>query len=43
MISRPTPTALTYNFRYYAIFIEDFSRFTWLYPLKRNQISMGGF
>ena len=30
----PTPIASNQGFRYYAIFIDDFSRFTWLYPLK---------
>lgn len=29
----PAPVYTSYGFRYYAIFVDDFSRFTWLYPL----------
>ena len=31
---RPTPIISNQGFWYYAIFIDDFSRFTWLCPLK---------
>ena len=32
----PAPVASVQNFRYYVIFIDDFTRFTWFYPLKRK-------
>ena len=32
----PAPLASNQHFRYYAIFVDDFSIFTWLYPLKRK-------
>jgi hypothetical protein len=32
----PTPVLSNQDFRYYAIFVDDFSRFTWLYPLKKK-------
>lgn len=28
------PIASTDSYMYYAIFVDDFSRFTWFYPLK---------
>lgn len=30
----PSPVVSPQGFRYYVIFIDNFSRFTWLYPLK---------
>lgn len=30
----PSPVLSTQGFRYYVIFIDNFSRFTWFYPLK---------
>ena len=30
----PTPVASHTNLRYYVHFIDDHSRYTWLYPLK---------
>ena len=30
----PSPVVLTQGFRFYAVFVDHFSRFTWLYPLK---------
>ena len=32
----PAPLSSNQNFRFYAIFVDDFSRFTWIYPLKRK-------
>ncbi|KAJ9538664.1 hypothetical protein OSB04_031397 [Centaurea solstitialis] len=30
----PSPVFSVDNYRYYVIFVDDFSRFSWLYPLK---------
>ena len=30
----PSPVVSNQGFKYYAVFIDDFSRFTWFYPLK---------
>lgn len=30
----PAPVTSTHGFRYYVVFIDDFSRFSWFYPLK---------
>lgn len=32
----PAPLLSNQRFRFYAIFVDDHSRFTWLYPLKRK-------
>ena len=32
----PTPVSSTDGYRYYCIFIDDFSRFSWFYLLKRK-------
>lgn len=32
----PAPFCSTKNFRYYVIFIDELTRFTWLYPLKKK-------
>ena len=32
----PAPIPSSQNFRYYAIFVDDFTRYTWLYPLKNK-------
>ena len=32
----PAPVLFNQAFRYYTIFVDDFSHFTWLYPLKRK-------
>lgn len=32
----PAPVPSTSGFRYYAIFIDDFSRYTWLFPLRQK-------
>ena len=30
----PAPMASVHNFKYYALFVDDHTRYTWLYPLK---------
>jgi hypothetical protein len=30
----PSPVSSNLSYKYYVIFIDDHSRFTWLYPLK---------
>ena len=30
------PVALVQNFKYYVIFVDDHTRYTWLYPLKHK-------
>lgn len=30
----PPPITSTYGYRYYAVFIDDFSHFVWFYPFK---------
>ncbi|KAL0541828.1 hypothetical protein IC582_021892 [Cucumis melo] len=36
----PAPTSTVHNYRYYVLFIDDFSRFTWIYFLKhRSELS----
>ena len=32
----PAPNSSVQKFLYYAVFIDDFSRYTWLYPLKKK-------
>lgn len=32
----PSPVMSTDGYLYYAIFVDDFSRFTWFYPLKHK-------
>lgn len=32
----PAPNSSVQKFLYYAVFINDFSRYTWLYPLKKK-------
>ena len=32
----PAPISSTQHFRYYVIFIDDCTRYTWLYPLKHK-------
>ncbi|KAJ0446564.1 putative RNA-directed DNA polymerase [Helianthus annuus] len=32
----PSPITSTDGYQYYVLFIDDFSRFTWFYPLKRK-------
>lgn len=31
---KPTPITSTYRYKYYLLIIDEFSRFTWLYPLE---------
>ncbi|TYK10332.1 Retrovirus-related Pol polyprotein from transposon TNT 1-94 [Cucumis melo var. makuwa] len=36
----PAPTSIVHGYRYYVLFIDDFSRFTWIYFLKhRSELS----
>lgn len=39
----PSPLASNKNFRYYALFIDDFSHFSWMYPLKKKYGFMNSF
>lgn len=32
----PAPVSSASGYRYYVIFVDDFSRFTWFYPLKQK-------
>ena len=32
----PTPVASIQNFKYYVIFVDEHTRYTWLYPLKHK-------
>jgi hypothetical protein len=32
----PAPTISSQKFQYYVIFVDDFTRYTWLYPLKNK-------
>ena len=32
----PSPVASTQGFRFYAVFVDHFSRYTWIYPLRLN-------
>lgn len=33
---RPSPVISVQGFRYYVIFIDNYSRYSWIYPLKQN-------
>ncbi|KAA0064060.1 Retrovirus-related Pol polyprotein from transposon TNT 1-94 [Cucumis melo var. makuwa] len=35
-LNSPTPTSTVHGYRYYVAFIDDFSRFTWIYFLKHR-------
>ena len=39
----PSPVESVDAYRYYAIFVEDYSRFMWFYPLKNKVQLSGGF
>ena len=32
----PTPIASVQNYKYYVIFVDDHTRYTWLYTLKKK-------
>uniref|UniRef100_A0A803PM38 Integrase catalytic domain-containing protein n=1 Tax=Cannabis sativa TaxID=3483 RepID=A0A803PM38_CANSA len=39
----PSPIMSNTNFRYYIHFIDDFSRYTWIYPLKAKSEALAAF
>ena len=39
----PSPVESVDAYRYYAIFVDDYSRFMWFYPLKNKVQLSGGF
>ena len=39
----PAPVASHTNFKYYVHFIDDHSRYTWLYPLKQKSDALQAF
>ena len=39
----PAPVCSHFGFLYYVIFIDDFSKFTWLYPLKKKSDALSVF
>uniref|UniRef100_A0A803P2C0 Integrase catalytic domain-containing protein n=1 Tax=Cannabis sativa TaxID=3483 RepID=A0A803P2C0_CANSA len=39
----PSPVMSNTNLRYYIHFVDDFSRYTWIYPLKAKSDALGAF
>lgn len=39
----PSPIQSTNGFRFYIIFIDDFSRYSWIYPLKHKSEAVNAF
>uniref|UniRef100_A0A803P5A9 Integrase catalytic domain-containing protein n=1 Tax=Cannabis sativa TaxID=3483 RepID=A0A803P5A9_CANSA len=39
----PAPINSNTNFKFYIHFLDDYSRFTWLYPLKQKSDALNGF
>lgn len=39
----PSPVASHTNFRYYIHFLDDYSRYTWLFPLKQKSDALAAF
>lgn len=39
----PTPMSSTDGFKYYVIFLDDFSRFVWIYPLRQKSDTLAAF
>jgi hypothetical protein len=39
----PSPTVTTSGYWYYIIFVDDYSRYCWLYPMKRRSDSFAYF
>jgi hypothetical protein len=35
----PAPVASVQNYKYYVIFVDDHTRYTWLYPLKKKNLT----
>lgn len=39
----PSPTLSKHGYRYYILFVDDFSRYVWLYPMKEKSESHAMF
>jgi len=39
----PAPILSPFNFKYYVLFIDDYSRFTWIFPLKQKSETIHAF
>ena len=39
----PAPVTSHFGFQYYVIFVDDFSKYTWLFPLKNKSVVLNTF
>ncbi|OMO62984.1 Integrase, catalytic core [Corchorus capsularis] len=39
----PSPTTTVSGYRYYILFVDDYSRYSWIYPLKQRSDSLACF
>lgn len=39
----PAPFTSTDDYRYYILFVDDFSKYTWIYPLKHKSVALEAF